>query len=56
VDAAHRVRVSRRIRDEWANGRDYYALEGREIREPSAAYARPSEEYLEWHRDVRFRG
>lgn len=27
-----RIQVSRRIRDEFANGRDYYALAGREIR------------------------
>jgi putative restriction endonuclease len=56
VDAQNRVRVSRRIREEWLNGRDYYAFEGRELREPTPPQARPAAEYLEWHRDVCFRG
>lgn len=51
-----RVRVSRRIREEWANGRDYYAFEGRELRQPVKPHIGPAVEYLEWHRDVRFRG
>jgi putative restriction endonuclease len=49
------VRVSRRIREEFENGRDYYALEGRHITLPDAAFAPPRGEYLEWHRDAIFR-
>lgn len=44
-----RVRVSRRIRDEFENGRDYYALDSRLVRPPTAGYSPPSPEYLEWH-------
>ena len=51
-----RVRVSRRIRDEFENGRDYYVLEGRELSVPMAPAPPPNREYLEWHSDVRFRG
>jgi putative restriction endonuclease len=51
-----RVRVSRTIREKYENGRDYYALEGREIRRPSAGNPLPSPEYLEWHADTVFRG
>jgi putative restriction endonuclease len=47
--------VSPRIRAEWANGREYYALEGRSIARPVASFAPPRAEYLEWHGDVVFR-
>ncbi len=47
--ATRRVSVSKRIRDEFENGRDYYKLEGVEIREPNAPWARPNAENLEFH-------
>ncbi len=50
-----RVRVSRRIHDEFANGRDYYALDGREVRLPQAPYPSPSREMLDWHAQSVFR-
>ena len=50
-----RVRVSRRIREEFENGRDYYALDGRKLTGPVASAPPPKREYLEWHSDVRFR-
>lgn len=56
IDERKRVRVSRQIREEWANGRDYYALEGHEVRQPDPPYAPPAPDYLEWHRDTLFRG
>ena len=51
-----RLLVSRSIRAEFENGRDYYALAGREIRRPAAGNPPPSREYLEWHADTVFRG
>jgi putative restriction endonuclease len=50
-----RVNVSRTIREEFENGRDYYAMHGREIRLPARPNPPPSREYLEWH-NSRFRG
>lgn len=50
-----RIRISRRIHDEFENGRDYYALDGREIRAPRAPFPPPSPEMLEWHADTVFR-
>lgn len=50
------VRVSRRIREEYENGRDYYALDGSSLRLPVPPNPPPSNEYLEWHGDVVFRG
>jgi putative restriction endonuclease len=48
--------VSRRIREEFENGRDYYALQGAPIRPPLPPAPPPSPEYLEWHGDTVFRG
>jgi len=49
------LRVSRRIREEFENGRDYYALDGSPVRAPLAPAPPPSPEYLEWHSDTVFR-
>ena len=48
--------VSRRIRDEFENGRDYYAMHGRKIAVPQKPELRPSSHALEWHNDRCFRG
>jgi putative restriction endonuclease len=42
------LRVSRRIREEFENGRDYYALDRRPVRLPLPPAPPPSAEYLEW--------
>lgn len=50
VDPSKRkVLVSKRIREEFENGREYYKLEGQVIREPIVRWARPSPENLEYH-------
>ncbi|MCL5744341.1 MAG: HNH endonuclease, partial [Acidobacteria bacterium] len=43
------VVVSRRIKEEFENGKDYYRLEGQPLREPSDIWARASDENLEYH-------
>jgi putative restriction endonuclease len=48
--------VSRRIREDFENGRDYYALHGTPIRLPNNPADRPHEEALWWHREERFLG
>jgi putative restriction endonuclease len=48
--------VSRRLKDDWENGREYYALQGRELWLPKAVGERPRAEYLEWHREERWLG
>lgn len=50
-----RVEVSRRIREEFENGREYYALHGRRIALPENEEDRPSVSSLEWHVDSVFR-
>jgi hypothetical protein len=44
-----RFAVSRRLRDEFANGRVYYDLYGRQIQVPRSLAERPSTELLAWH-------
>ncbi len=52
IDRQLRVEVSRRIREEFENGRDYYALRGRTLQVvPAAAADRPSEDFIEWHNE-----
>jgi putative restriction endonuclease len=55
VTPSFELRVSRRIREEYENGRDYYALEGAPLRLPTTPNPAPSREYLEWHGDMVFR-
>jgi putative restriction endonuclease len=51
-----RFEVSRRIKDEFENGRDYYALQGRSVAVPESRELAPAREYLEWHAANVFRG
>jgi putative restriction endonuclease len=45
-----RVEVSKRIKEEYENGREYYAHHGRQlIVLPQSVKERPSREFLEWH-------
>jgi len=45
-----RVEVSRRIKEEFSNGREYYAYHGSQLKVlPKKSTERPSKEFLEWH-------
>jgi putative restriction endonuclease len=48
--------VSRRIREEFENGRDYYALHGQRIAAPDDPSRQPDPQALAWHREQRFNG
>jgi putative restriction endonuclease len=50
-----RVLVSPRLKSEFANGRTYYALEGRQLVRPVDTSAAPSSELLAWHSEAVFR-
>jgi putative restriction endonuclease len=45
----HRMVVSKRIKEEFENGKDYYKLEGQVLREPTEPWAKPSLDNLEFH-------
>ena len=49
-------RVSQRIKAEFENGRDYYALDGRKNRLPARGNPPPAREFLEWHAEHDIQG
>lgn len=51
------IEVSRRIRDEFSNGREYYALHGKKLVSlPQQIENRPDPAFLEWHQNHCYRG
>ncbi len=50
-----RFEVSRRIREEFENGREYHALHGRELRPPSHSAYQPDRAALGWHNETVFK-
>jgi putative restriction endonuclease len=55
ITPEYRLEVSRRIRQEFENGRDYYAFSGRKIVLPGACGAHPDPALLGWHNRHVFR-
>jgi putative restriction endonuclease len=51
-----KIRVSRTIREEFENGRDYYRLDGQPLRQPENQLAFPSIDKLKYHYENEFRG
>jgi putative restriction endonuclease len=56
VTPTHQFEVSRRIRDEFENGRDYYAMHGRPVQVPQRPDQKPDPQALTWHTENRFLG
>jgi putative restriction endonuclease len=53
VTLDYRVEVSRRIREEFENGRHYYALHGQSLAVlPRHEGSRPAPEFLQWHHGI----
>jgi HNH endonuclease len=56
VTPDYKIKVSKRIRAEFANGRDYYALDRKTLPIlPESSEDRPSIDFLQWHNESRFR-
>lgn len=52
-----RVEVSKRIKEEFENGREYYRYHGKYLQTvPEEEHFRPHPDYLEWHQSQRFLG
>jgi putative restriction endonuclease len=51
-----RFEVCRRIKEEFENGRHYYALHGQPISVPSTLEQRPDPTALGWHNEHCYRG
>jgi putative restriction endonuclease len=56
VTKDHRFEVSRRIREEFENGRHYYALHGASIALPGKIDFQPDAVALSWHNEHRYLG
>jgi len=54
VDPEFKLRVSRRVRDEFGNGDEFYEREGSIIALPERPIERPNSEFLTWHMDTVF--
>jgi putative restriction endonuclease len=52
----YRFEVSRRIKEEFENGRDYYAMHGKTLYLPKDQKIRPAHEFIEWHNEKVFKG
>ena len=51
-----RLEVSPRLKTEWHNGREYYGYHGQPLKaQPADLASQPSQEFLSWHNDNRFR-
>jgi len=50
------LEVSRKIKEEFDNGKDYYKLHGSSIRLPANPDDRPSQKYLQWHNSNKYKG
>ena len=56
VSPDRKVTVSRRRKEDFENGREYYALQGHDIRTPDRPEFWPDRAGLEWHNDQVFLG
>jgi putative restriction endonuclease len=52
----YKFEVSRRIREEYENGRQYYALSGTPVFVPERTDCRPDSNALAWHNECRYFG
>lgn len=57
VTPDYRIEVSRRIREEFENGREYYRHHGGALATtPDEAWQRPSQDFIRWHNENIYRG
>jgi putative restriction endonuclease len=49
-----KFQVSKKIKEEFENGKDYYSLQDKELWLPTNPANRPSQEYIKWHNNNRY--
>lgn len=54
LDERHQLQVSRRLRDDFGNGSEFYSRSGQVISLPDKSADRPSPEAVTWHMDTVF--
>lgn len=55
ITPKYELQVSFRLREEFGNGEEFYAMQGEIIRLPQHQSDRPNSEFLEWHMDEIFK-
>jgi putative restriction endonuclease len=56
ITSDYRVKVSRQLKEDFSNGRDYYAMDGRPlIVLPHQVHDKPRQDFVDWHNAVVFR-
>jgi putative restriction endonuclease len=50
----YRFEVSRRIKEDYENGKDYYALNGRSLHLPGHEEFKPTPEFITWHNEKKY--
>ncbi len=57
ITTDYKTEVSRRIKEEFENGKEYYQFHGKELLFlPTKSSNRPQVKFLEWHNDNVFKG
>lgn len=57
IDKNHTIEISKRIKEDFGNGKEYYAHHGKRLLVlPEKSDDKPSRQYLEWHNDNVFLG
>jgi putative restriction endonuclease len=56
ITPSMKFEVSRKIKEEFENGRDYYSLHGKELWLPTNPTNHPSQEYIKWHNERIYKG
>jgi len=56
ISPDYRFEVSKKIKEEYENGRDYYAMQGKPLHLPGKTDLRPSSQFINWHNEKIFLG
>ena len=56
VTPSYTIEISKRIKEEFENGKDYYRLHGTTVSVPEKPEDRPAAEHLAWHNETMFKG
>lgn len=56
ISTDYHFEVSKRIKEEFENGREYYSMHGRSLHLPPDKKFYPSSEFITWHNENIFRG
>lgn len=52
IDESLHIEVSKRIKEDYGNGREYYAFHGKKLAEvPDSIQEKPSQQFLRWHNE-----